>query len=127
MAHLPDPMENSLAAYLTAGTAMPALTAPIRVQLVSALGTGDAASTPITGGTTPLKSLSPTGTNPVSNSVILRYEGLPNPTSVAGFRLMDSAATPVLVMDNIPRTGGSVSVTEGIFEIPVGGLTVTTA
>ncbi len=123
MAHMPDAMEVTIAAYLTKGTTPPALTAPIRVQLVSALGTGDAASTPITGGTTPLKDLGATGTNPTSNGTLLRFEGLPNPTTVAGFRVLDSAGTPTLTLDNIPRTGGSVSVTDGIFEIPAGGLT----
>lgn len=38
----------------------PALTAPIRVQMLSALGAGDAASTPITTGTTPLINLGAT-------------------------------------------------------------------
>jgi hypothetical protein len=126
MAHMTDAMEVTINAYLTKGTAPPALTAPIRITLLSALGTGDAAGTPITGGTTPIKDLGATGTNPTSNGTVLRWEGLPNPTTVAGYRVQDSAATPTIILDNVPRTGGSVSVTDGIFEIPAGGFTNTT-
>ncbi len=126
-----DAMEVRVTDYLAKGATPPALTAPIRVQLVSALGTGDAASTPITGGTTPIKDYGAGATDATtgktSNGALLRWEGLPNPTDVAGFRLLDSAATPVVTLDNIPRTGGTVRVTDGIFEVPAGGLTVTSA
>ncbi len=126
MANLPDPIETSLANYLARGDAMPALTAPMRVQLVSALGTGDAASTPVSGAILNIGA-NTTTTDTATNPAIIRFENLPNPTTVAGFRVIDSAATPVLVLDNIPRTGGSVSVTSGIFEIPAGGLTIKAA
>ena len=124
---MPDAMETTINAYLTKGTTPPALTGPMRVQLVSALGSGDAASTPVTTGSTPIIALGATGSNPTSNAGILRWEGLPNPTTVAGFRILDSAGTPVVTLDNIARTGGSVSVTDGIFEVAIGGLTNTTA
>lgn len=127
MAHMPDAMEVTINAYLTGGTTPPALTAPMRIQLVSALGAGDAASTPITGGTTPIIALGATGTNPRTNAAILRWEGIPNPTTVAGFRVLDSGGTPTVTLDNIPRTGGSVSVTDGIFEIPASGFSNATA
>lgn len=127
MANMPDAMETTINAYLTKGTTPPALTTPMRVQLVSALGAGDAASTPITTGTTPFIALGATGSNPTSNAGILRWEGIPNPTTVAGFRIVDSAGTPTVTLDNIPRTGGSVSVVDGIFEVAIGGLTNTTA
>ena len=48
MANMPDAIETTINAYLMKGTTPPALTTPMRVQLVSALGSGDAASTPIT-------------------------------------------------------------------------------
>lgn len=129
MAHLTDAMEIRATDYFARGVTPAALTTPINVVLLSALGAGDAAGTPITGGTTPIKAYGPTaaGTNPASNAAILRYEGLPNPTTVAGFRIQDSAATPVILLDNVPRTGGSVSVTDGIFEVAIGGLTATSA
>jgi hypothetical protein len=117
---MPDAMETTINAYLTKGTTPPALTTPMRIQLVSALGSGDAASTPITGGSTPIINLGATGSNPTTNAGILRWEGIPNPTTVAGFRVLDSAGTPTVTLDNIPRTGGSVSVTDGIFEVPIG-------
>ncbi len=128
---MPDVIEVRVTDYLAKGATPAALTAPIRVQLVSALGTGDAASTPITGGTTPILDYGAGATDPAtgktSNGTLRRWEGLPNPTTVAGFRLLDSSATPVVTLDNIARTGGSVSVTDGIFEVPAGGLTVTSA
>lgn len=129
MANLPDAIENAVLDYTTKGAAPGALTAPIRVQLLSALGTADAAGTPITGGTTPLINYGAVANTQVSegaqtsNGATLRYEGLPNPTTVAGFRLVDSTATPIVTMDNIARTGGSVSVTDGIIEVAAGALT----
>lgn len=129
MANLPDAIENALVDYLTKGTAMPAVTAPVRIQLVSALGAGDAASTPITTGTTPIINLGAgaTANGANSNGATLRWEGLPNPTTVAGYRVIDSAATPLVLLDNVPRTGGSVSVTGGIFEVAAAGFTTTGA
>jgi hypothetical protein len=124
MSHMTDAMEVTINAYLTKGTTPPALTAPINVVLLSALGAGDAAGTPVAG--TAL-ALGATGTNPTSNAAILRWTGLANPTTVAGYRIQDSAGTPTIILDNIPRTGGSVSVTDGIFEVAAGGLTNTTA
>jgi hypothetical protein len=124
---MPDAMEVTINAYLTKGTTPPALTSPIRVRLLSALGAGDAAGTPVTTGTTPWINLGATGTNPTSNAAVLRYEGLPNPTTVAGMQIGDSAGTPTITLDNIARTGGSVTVTDGILEIAIGGLTNATA
>ncbi len=126
MANLPDPIEVRVTDYVARGVTPPAVTTPINVVLLSALGTGDAAGTPVAG---TVKAFGPTaaGTNPASNGALLRWEGLANPTTVAGFRLQDSAATPVILVDNIARTGGSVNVTDGIFEVPAGGLTVTSA
>jgi hypothetical protein len=129
MANLPDVIEGRVTDYVAKGTTPAALTGPIRVQLVSALGSNDAASTPITGGTTVFVNYGAgTTTNgTTSNGAILRWEGIPNPTTVAGFRLLDSAGTPTVTLDNIARTGGSVSVTDGIFEVPANGLTATSA
>ncbi len=128
MANLTDVLENRVAAYVAAGTAPAALTAPIKVVLLSALGAGDAAGTPITVATTPKLNFGATVTGDTgSNGAVLRWEGLANPTTVAGFRLEDSAATPTITADNIPRTGGSVSVTGGIFEVAASGLTITAA
>ncbi len=126
MANLPDPIEIRVTDYVARAVTPPAFTGPINVVILSALGTGDAAGTPVAG---TVKAYGPTaaGTNPASNASLLRWEGLANPTDVAGFRLQDSAATPVITMDNIPRTGGTVSVTGGIFEVPAGGLTATSA
>ena len=130
MANLTDAQEIRVTDYVFRGVTPAALTTPMRVQLVSALGTGDAASTPIATGTTPIINLSPTaaGSNPGSNSTILRWEGLPNPTTVAGFRVLDSTpTTPVVTLDNIAKNGGPVVVTDGIFEVAVGGITHTAA
>ena len=129
MANMPDAIEIRVTDYLARGVTPAALTLPMNVVLLSALGAGDAAGTPITTGTTPVRAYGPTaaGSNPASNVAIIRYEGLPNPTTVAGYRIQDSAATPVVMLDNIPRTAGSVVVVDGIFEIPAGGLTATSA
>lgn len=126
MANMPDAMEVRVTDYLARGVTPPALTLPIVVEILSALGTGDAAGTVVAG---TAKDFGPTaaGTNPASNAAILRWEGLANPTTVAGFRVRDSAATPTVTQDNIPRTGGSISVTDGILEVPANGLTVTSA
>lgn len=128
VANLPDAMENRVTAYVAAGTTPAALTTPMRVRLLSALGASDAAGTAVTTGTTPWVNFGATVTaDTATNAAILRWEGLPNPTTVAGFQVGDSAATPVITLDNIARTGGSVSVTGGIFEVAAGGLTVTSA
>lgn len=126
MANLTDAAEIRQTDYVARGVTPAALTAPINAVLLSALGAGDAAGTPVAG---TVKAYGPTaaGTNPASNAAILRWEGLPNPTVVAGFRIQDSAATPFITLDNIARTGGSVTVTDGIFEVAVGGLTATSA
>ncbi len=126
MANLTDAAEVRQTDYNARGITPPALTAPINVVILSALGTSDAAGTPVSG---TIKAYGPTagGTNPASNASLLRWEGLANPTTVAGYRLQDSAATPFITMDNIARTGGSVSVTGGIFEIPANGLTAESA
>ncbi|MDP9444518.1 MAG: hypothetical protein M3P83_09320 [Actinomycetota bacterium] len=126
MANMPDLIEVRVTDYLARGVTPPALTGPMNVVLLSALGAGDAAGTPVAG---TVKAYGPTaaGTNPASNGALLRWEGLANPTTVAGFRIQDSAATPTATQDNIPLTGGSKSVTDGIFEVPAGGLTVTSA
>ncbi len=126
MANLTDAAEIRVTDYVARAVTPPALTGPVNVVLLSALGTGDAAGTPVTG---TVKAYGPTaaGTNPASNAALLRWEGLANPTTVAGFRLQDSAATPFITLDNIARTGGSVSVTGGIFEVPAGGLTAESA
>lgn len=129
MANQTDVMEGRNLDYLTKGTTPAALTAPIRARLLSALGTVDAAGTPVTTGTTPWINYGAVANAQVadgaqtSNGAVLRWEGLPNPTTVAGFQLGDSAATPVITLDNIARTGGSVTVTDGIFEVAIGGLT----
>jgi hypothetical protein len=126
MANLTDAQERIAVDYWARFVAPPALTAPANVVLLSALGTGDAAGTEV-GGT--VKAYGATaaatdanGVTTSSNGALLRWEGLPNPTTVAGFRIQDSAATPVIVLDNIARTSGSVSVTDGIFEVPLGDL-----
>ena len=130
MANLPNAIEDAVTNYVAKGTTPAALTTPIRVRLLSALGSADAAGTPVTTGTTPWINYGAGANSQVSegaqtaNGAILRWEGLPNPTTVAGFQLGDSAGAPVITVDNIARTGGSVSVTEGVFEVPAGGLTV---
>jgi hypothetical protein len=128
MANLTDVMEVRALDYFVRGTTPAALSTPMRVQLVSALGSGDAASTPIAGAIQPLGASAPTsGAGTTSNAALIRFEGLTNPTTVAGYRIIDSAGTPVVTLDNIARTGGPVSVTDGVFEIPAGELVVTAA
>ena len=126
MANLPDLQERNLVDYTGRAVTSPALTGPINVVILSALGSGDAAGTPVAGtvkayGQT-AAATDGTGKTTGANGAVLRWEGLANPTTVAGFRLQDSAATPTITLDNIARTGGSISVTDGIFEIPTGGL-----
>jgi hypothetical protein len=126
MAHLTDAMERAVVDYVARGVAPPALTGPINVVILSALGTADAPGTAV-GGTikaygATAASTDANGVTTGANGALLRWEGLANPTTVAGFREQDSTATPIITMDNIARTGGSVSVTDGIFEVPAGGL-----
>jgi hypothetical protein len=126
MANLTDAQERNVVDYVARAVTPPALTGPINVVLLSALGTGDAAGTAV-GGTIKAygagaAATDANGKTTSANGALLRWEGLANPTTVAGFRLQDSAATPVLTLDNIARTGGSVSVTDGIFEVAAGGL-----
>lgn len=125
MANLTNEQESVVLNRQCGGTAPPALTGPMRVQLLSALGTGDAAGTPIAGAIQPFGATTSTGGSAVSNSALIRYTGLANPTTVAGFRIIDSAATPVVTLDNLPRTGGAVTVTDGIIEIAANALSVT--
>ena len=123
MSNLTDNFENRVARYVNEGVTPAALTTPIQVQLLSALGSGDTPGTPVAGAVEDYGATTTGDTS--SNAAIVRYEGLANPTTVAGFQIQDSAGTPVPTQTNIPRTGGSVSVTDGVFEIPAGGLTST--
>lgn len=129
MSNLTDVYEDAVINYVTKGTQPPALVAPMRVRLLSALGAGDAAGTPVTVATTPAVPLGAgaAANGATSNTAILRWEGLANPTTVAGFQVIDSAGTPAVVLDNIPRTGGNLVVTSGIFEVPAAGLVNTAA
>ena len=130
MTNQPDAMETRHLDYIARGVTPTALTGPMRVRLLSALGSNDAAGTPVTTGTTPWINYGANTTytqvanaTQTSNTGVLRYEGLPNPTTVAGMQIGDSAATPFITLDNIARTGGAATVVDGIFEIPAGGLT----
>lgn len=128
MANMTNIFEQRVVDYLVRGTTPAALTAPMRVQIVSALGADDAPSTPVADAIQPLgatATASPAGTS--SNAALIRFEGLPNPTVIAGFRIMDSAATPNVTVDNIGRTGGPITVTEGVYEIAAGELNITGA
>lgn len=135
MSNLTDLMEVRLLDYVTRGNTPAALTAPIRIQLLSALGSGDTPGTPVTaaGATQTLGATAPSsgpGTN--SNAAILRFDGLPNPTTVAGYRIIDSSATPVVTVDNIARINDAaapevITVTSGIYEVPAGGIAFTAA
>ncbi len=126
MAHLTDAQERVVVDYVARAVTPPALTGPINVVILSALGTADAPGTVVTGTIKAYGATAPAtdanGKTTSANGALLRWEGLANPTTVAGFREQDSSATPVITLDNIARTGGSVSVTEGIFEIAAGGL-----
>lgn len=133
MANLPDLMESRLLDYTTRGITPAPLVGPMRLQLLGALGVNDEPGTPIANAILPLGATVPTspgGTN--SNAAIIRYEGLPNPTTVAGYRVIDSSAEPVVTIDNIARTNDSgvpeiVVVTSGIYEVPAGGIAFTAA
>lgn len=126
MANIAPTMREELLDYLLRAEAPPALTAPMRVQLLSALGADGVAGTPVAGAIVNASQAAASG-DASTNTATYRWEGLANPTTVAGYRFLDSAGTPVVTLDNIPRTGGSVTVTDGIYEVAAGDLDATAA
>lgn len=134
MANLTDALELRVLDYVARAITPPALTGPMRVQLLSALGTDDVGGVPIPGTEIFFGATAPTSPGGRSaNENTLRWTGLPEPVTVAGYRILDSTLiTPIVTIDNIPRLNSLgepqvIVVAAGIYEVPAGGLVLTAA
>jgi hypothetical protein len=97
MSDLTDGAETRTIAWLT-GQATTAPTMPYVGRLMTANGSDSAAGTEVVGGTYTRQNIAlgaPSGSNPtvVSNTGIVRFEGLPA-TTVVGVEVWDSNGTP---------------------------------
>ncbi|GAA1026830.1 hypothetical protein GCM10009557_05920 [Virgisporangium ochraceum] len=122
MTSLTDAAETRTLAWLL-GQATTAPTLPLMVRAMTANGSDSAAGTEIAGGTyAPVElDAANVASGASSNEAIVRFEGIPNPTSVAGIEIWDSAGTPFRWWHGA-FTGGAKNVTDGVLEIAVGDL-----
>lgn len=133
MANLTNEMEERILNYVTRGLQPGLLVTPMRIQLLTTLGAGDDPGVPIANAIIELEVTPPTSPQgETRNAKTLRWEGLVEPSIVAGYRVMDSGAVFTVTVDNIPRTNAvgeptPVIVTSGIYEVPAGGLIFTAA
>lgn len=121
MSNLTDGAETRVLQWLL-GQATTAPTLPLRVRLMTANGSDGAAGTEVTGGTYAPVSLSAAAVaaGVSSNDAILRWEGIPNPTTVVGLEVWDSAGTPFRWWHGALSV--SKTITDGVFEIAIGDL-----
>lgn len=126
MSSLTDTAETRTLAWLL-GQSTTAPTLPLKVRLMTANGSDSSAGTEVAGGTyAPVTLSASTATSGASaNDTILRWEGIPNPTTVVGVEIWDSAGTPVRWWHG--ALSASRTVTDGVLEIPVGDLDLTVA
>lgn len=122
--------EGRILNWLT-GNATTAPTLPLRCRLMTANGSDSAAGTEVAGGTYAAQDFAADAvsgdgeaTGAVNNDVI-RFEGLPNPTTVVGFELWDSAGTPFRW--HWAALTAPVTVTDGVFEFAAGACRITCA
>jgi hypothetical protein len=100
---------------------------PLTVHLMTANGSDSAAGTEVTGGTyAPVElDAAAVADGASSNDTVLRWEGIPNPTTVAGIEIWDSADTPFRWWHG--ALAAQKTVTDGVLEIPIGDLALTLA
>ena len=121
--NLPDPIENALLDALV-GTASYSVTTPIKVALVTVIGTDSAAGTEVTGGSYARQSVtfgSASGGS-ISNSGALNFTSMPACT-VVGVDIYDSAGTPKRLAYG-PLTANKTVSAGDTFQIAAGSLTL---
>ena len=121
--NLPDPIENALLDALV-GTASYSVTTPIKVALVTVIGTDAAAGTEVTGGSYARQSVtfgSASGGS-ISNSGALNFTSMPACT-VVGVDIYDSAGTPKRLAYG-PLTANKTVSAGDTFQIAAGSLTL---
>ena len=122
--------EGRILNWLT-GNATTAPTLPLKVRLMTAVGTDSANGTEVAGGTYAPQTFAADAVSGdgeavgAVNNALIRFEGIPNPTTIVAFEIWDSAGTPFrwhwALLDS-PRT-----VTDGVLEFAEGALAITCA
>jgi len=95
MASLTDPLENEIVNAIHGHATFTAVTTPMKLRLVSAVGSDATAGTAVTGGSYAPQTYTPVAASggATSNSNLIRFDGMPAGT-VAGCELWDSSGTP---------------------------------
>jgi hypothetical protein len=122
---LTNAAESRVANWLT-GNSTTAPTLPLKVRLMTVNGSDSAAGTELTGGTYAPQTVTygaSAGGAAGANDAIVRFEGIANPSVIAGFEIWDSAGTPFR-WHWAALTGGDKTVTDGVLEFAVGALTI---
>lgn len=121
MSNLTDGAETRTLQWLL-GQATTAPTMPLMVRAMTANGSDSAAGTEVAGGTYTPEQLdaAAVANGASSNQAIVRFEGIPNPTTVRGIEIWDSAGTPFRWWHG--ALAAEKTVTDGILEIAVGDL-----
>jgi hypothetical protein len=124
MSDLTDVAETRTLAWLL-GQATTAPVLPLRVRLMTANGGEATPGTEVAGGTYTPQTLSAAAVagGASSNDAVLRWEGIPNPTTVNGVEIWDSAGSPVRWWHKAFTTPKTV--VDGVLEFPVGDLDLT--
>jgi hypothetical protein len=117
---LTDAAEARVTAFLTGTSGATAPTLPLKLRLMSANGSDSTPGTQVVGGTYAAQEVD---FSAGGNDAIVRFEGLANPTTVAGGELWDSNGTPFR-WQWAALAGGSVSVTDGVLEFPIAAIAV---
>lgn len=123
MANLTDGAESRALRFLLGQSGATAPTLPLKVRITSTAPTDSAAGTAIPGVADATLSTAAEAGGASSNDTILRWEGIPNPTTVAGVEIWDSAGTPFRWWHG--TLAAQKTVTDGVLEIPVGDLDLT--
>jgi hypothetical protein len=121
--NLTDTSENVILDAIN-GVAGTLFTTPLKIKLVTVIGTDSTAGTEVTGGTYAQQTIAFTAAaaGSASNTAQIQFTGMPACT-VVGFEIVDSAGTPKRIWW-IPATANKVVNAGDTYQIAAGGITV---
>lgn len=121
--NLPDAAENIILDAIN-GVAAALFTAPLKLKLVTVIGTDSTAGTEVTGGSYTHQTIAFTSASAgsASNTAQIQFTGMPAVT-VVGFEVVDSAGTPKRVWW-IPATANKTVNAGDTYNVASGAITV---
>lgn len=121
--NLTDTAENIVLDAMT-GVAGALFTAPLKLKLVTVIGTDSTAGTEVTGGSYVHQTIAfvAASAGATSNSAQISFAGMPAVT-VVGFEIVDSAGTPKRIWW-IPATANRTLLAGDTYNVAVGAITV---